>query len=217
MHGVLRDTALQTRCSGKKSYRKEKRMAVVISQQKSGSRKIPAKVYPETAAVKAKSIRMLGFGIGNDRYGIDLEETMDVIRDLMMIQSSTPQSMTEQFVKRNRRNTIVFNLDRCLSDLGEGRAGRKPASFFMLEEKIQDCCVGILVPGIPVILTGKYPEDGTDSKSRSTMFPLVTIENSRRGAVRKSRCTVSLIDLRQFVENCIVRIRYADLQKHDQN
>lgn len=155
---------------------------------------------------------MLGFGMGENYYGIDLREAHDVIRDLMMIQSCTPGSMTERFIRHNRRDTIVFDLGHCLKILGEGECERKTTSFFMLDEKIADCSVGILVPGTPSFLTGEFTKKpaGTNSLTR-TVIPLrVIFRNSGPGSWRTPRGTCSLINLRECVENCIVHLKYQD-------
>jgi len=182
-------------------------MAVVHCHQKTTLHELPAQGIEK--APEEKTIHMLGFGIGKERYGIDLVEAIDIIRELMMMQSCTSMSMTEQFVRCNRRNTIVFNLDQCLTIQGEKKTERKPASFFLLEEKIQDCCVGILVPGIPTIHEKGY--NGTTLRRRQRIQKKTpirgTIRTTAPGKRRRSRDCVSIIDLRELVDNCIVHVK----------
>ena len=96
-------------------------MSVAHCHQKITSPEMPVQGHGKVP--EAKTIHMLGFGIGNERYGIDLKEAVEVIRDLVIMQSCTSTSMTERFVKCNRRNTIVFNLDQCLTIQGEHPPG----------------------------------------------------------------------------------------------
>ena len=183
-------------------------MSVAHCHQKITSPEMPVQGHGKVP--EAKTIHMLGFGIGNERYGIDLKEAVEVIRDLVIMQSCTSTSMTERFVKCNRRNTIVFNLDQCLTIQGEHPAGRKPASLFLLEEKIQDSCVGILVPGIPSIVedgfTGTRHGRGHTIQKKTPVRGIIrTPVPCRKGHARNS---ISLINLRELVENCIVQLRY---------
>jgi len=189
-----------------------KKMAVLKPQQRSAQKKCLVTPRGKTPPAATKILQMLGFGMGEKYYGIDLREARDVIRDLMMIQSCATGSMTERFIRHNRRDTIVFDLGHCLKILGEGECKRKTTSFFMLDEKIADCGAGILVPGIPSFLTGEYPKKPAGTNSRTcSVTPLQGIfRNSGPGSWRTFRGTCSLLNLRECVENCIVHLKYQD-------
>ena len=160
---------------------------------------------------------MLGFGIGDVQYGIDLSEAIDVIKDLRMMQACTPVSMTRHFLRCNRRNTLVFNLDECLTMQG-GQEGHKPASFVMLDEKIQDSCVGILVPGIPTAINKSYIPSRTGRTHSSKKIPVRSLARTTgSGKKRGARDSVTLIDLRNLVEDCIVRMKFMNAMPHAQN
>jgi chemotaxis signal transduction protein len=155
--------------------------------------------------------RMLKFDTGENIYGIDLGETMEVIRDLMMIQLYNSKSITRHFIKFNRRNTIVFNLDQCLAFQGKGIIGHKHPSFVMLDEKIDDACVGILVPGVKAVLGGTKALHATKDQKDDWNIPLHAVtRTSRRGYGKKSRDAVSVINLRELVDNCIIHLKYLD-------
>ena len=191
-------------------------MADVQCQQTTVSREI-SEHNPEKAP-SPKTRRMLGFDIGDIQYGIDLSETIDVIKDLRMIQSCTPVSMTKHFLRCNRRNTLVFNLDECLTMQG-GQEGHKPASFVMLDEKIQDSCVGILIPGIPTALNKSYtPTRAGIRHTAQKKIPVRSlVRNTTPGKKRGARNTVTVIDLRNLVDNCIVRMKFKHSMHHAQN
>lgn len=178
-------------------------MAVATCQQKPALKKKSLSVRQR--APSAKTIRMLGFGMREEQFGIDLAEAADVIRDLAMIQSCTPGSITGQLIRRNRGNTLVFDLDRGLMSTGEGITGRNVTSFFMLDEKIADCSTGILVPGVPTVLTCKCPDvrDGRESPSGSAMPLRGIVRIPGSGSRSRSTHTLSLINLREFAEICI--------------
>ena len=159
---------------------------------------------------------MLGFGIGDVQYGIDLAEAIDVIRDLRMMQACTPVPMTKRFLRCNRRNTLVFNLDECLTMQG-GKEGHKPASFVMLDEKIQDSCVGILVPGIPTVISKRYTPSRAGRGHVAKKIPVRNLKNAGSGKKRDTRDSVTLIDLRNLVEDCIVRMKFMNTMPHAQN
>jgi chemotaxis signal transduction protein len=181
-------------------------MVVLHHQQKA----VPTAVAGLPDRSPGSSIHMLGFELGKDRYGIDLKEAMDVIRDLMMIQACTTRSMTERFVKFNRRHTFVFNLDECLR-IHNGAGKTTSPSFLLLDEKIQDFCVGILVPGIPSIQKREFTAAGSRKNSRArTGTPLRGIVRGKTPGLRARSAPVQIIDLRELVENCIVHIRYMD-------
>ena len=160
---------------------------------------------------------MLGFGIGDVQYGIDLSEAIDVIRELRMMQACTPVSMTKHFLRCNRRNTLVFNLDECLTMQG-GQEAHKPASFVMLDEKIQDSCVGILVPGIPTVINKRYTPSRAGREHVAKKIPVRSlVKKTGAGTKRDARDSVTLIDLRNLVENCIVRVKFMNSMQHAQN
>ncbi|WP_321508219.1 hypothetical protein [uncultured Methanoregula sp.] len=189
-------------------------MTVAQYQQKSELHKSPEPVHVSPTVAKKRKI--LRIGIDGDLFGIDLNEAIEVIRDLMMIQSCNSKSMTERFIRFNRRNTIVFNLDRCLSFQDGKKALHKPASFVMLDEKIEDSCVGILVPGIPSVI-----RKGT-AGSHPAIQPRIHKEIPVRGGSRNPKCgygkdamnTIPVIDLRELVDSCIIHLRYMDSQKY---
>jgi len=187
-------------------------MAALKPQQRSAQKKCLVTPWVRTRPAATKILQMLGFGMGEKYYGIDLKEARDVIRELMMIQSCATGSMTKRFIRHNRRDTIVFDLGHCLKILGEGECERKTTSFFMLDEKIADSCAGILVPGIPSFLTGEYPKKpaGTNSCTRTVTSLRGIFRNSGPGSWRASRGTCSQINLRECVENCIVYLKYQD-------
>jgi hypothetical protein len=202
-----------------KNLRMVNNMAVAKSQRKSVSKNHPGIISRNLPHESEKILQMLGFGMGEEYYGIDLGEATDVMRDLIMIQSCTTNSVTERFIRRNRRETIVFDLDHCLRIQGAGGRERNTTSFFMLDEKIGDCCAGILVPGVPSIYSGEYPKKirGAHSRSRSVPPLRGIFRKSGPGSRRKSRDSFSLINLRECVENSIVHLKYLDSLQHNRN
>jgi hypothetical protein len=194
-------------------------MAVAKSQRKSVSKNYPGIISRNIPPGTEKIIQMLGFGMGEEHYGIDLGEATDVMRDLVMIQSCTTSSITERFIRRNRRETIVFDLDHCLRIQGAGGRERSTTSFFMLDEKIGDCCAGILVPGVPSIYSGEDPKKLRKVPSCTRSVPPLRGIFRKSGPYtrRKSRGHLSLIDLRECVENCIVHLKYLDSLQHNRN
>jgi hypothetical protein len=185
-------------------------MAVVRSHQKSVSVKSPAPSGNDDH--QGQPIQVLGFGIGNDQYGIEIQEAMDVIRDLMMIQSSTPRSVTRQFIRRNRGNAIVLNLEECLTIQWGGGTDRKKTSFLMLDERILDSCVGILGPGVPEVRNQVFTRvragRGLKTGHKTPLRGVST--GTRTNARKKGRNKTSLIDLRELVENCITTLKFMD-------
>jgi len=165
------------------------------------------------------SKRMLKFDTGGNTYGLDLEETIGVIKDLVMIQSCNSKSITRHFIKYNRRNTIVFNLDQCISFQAKGMNGHKHPSFIMLDEKIDDACVGILVPGVRSVRGTETPamhttKDKKDNRNIPIHSPKRT---SRRGYGSKARDFLPVINVRELVDDCIVHFRYMDSMQHISN
>jgi chemotaxis signal transduction protein len=196
-------------------------MSVAKSQQESITKGNTSFVDGKRMSAKVEIVQILGFDMGEERYGIDLKEAVDVIKDLMRIQACTTRSVTKKFIRLNRRNTIVFNLDQCLAIQNEraGSSDRKSPSFFMLNEKIADCCVGILVPGIPSF-SAKEVSRGTSSSNSSSRVKNQRGCSSRpalSGNPGKTGKAVSMIDLREFVENCIVTLKYSDSIRHNLN
>ncbi|MFA4876476.1 MAG: hypothetical protein WC586_03610 [Methanoregula sp.] len=176
-------------------------MTIAQYQQNTALNGTPRVIHGRVPAARKR--KMLRISVGPDRYGIDLNEATEVIRDLLMIQSCNPKSMTRRFVKCNRRNTIVFNLEECLSCQDEGKILHKPASFVMLDERLGDSCVGILVPGIPSAIA---PADSAPARGPKEHhdIPVHEVKSSQK----KARDAIPVIDLRELVENCLIRLRY---------
>ena len=152
---------------------------------------LPGQIERTYSPQPALQSRMLEFSYCGGRYVIDLGEAMDIIADLMTLQSESPHSVTQRFVRRNRRDTIVFDLEQCLAMWQNEVPGSKKTSFVMLDGKVGGSCVGILVPGVP---SGLVPE-GPD-----------ILRNAAQAGGRKARNAVTLINLEELVVDCLFRL-----------
>lgn len=156
-----------------------------------------------------KTVPVMGFDIDQKHYGIDLNEALDVIRDLLMVRSLDSRSMTGQFIRKNRRKTIVFDLAGCLALIGDGRTGRKNTSFLLLDNQIADSRVGILVPGIHSIRHEEYskkrPGRAPEASSPTPQNRIIRSQPPQRG--NGSRDTIPLINIRELVDSCICHLK----------
>jgi hypothetical protein len=189
----------------KKNIKEEREMTIAQYQQNTALNANTGVIHGKVPVAKKR--KLLKIDVGRDRYGIDLNEATDVIRDIMMIQSCNPRSMTKRLVKCNRRNTIVFNLEECLACQEEGKTAHKPASFVMLDEKLGDSCVGILVPGIPSAVT-PAPASPARHLEEYHDIPVHVVKRNQK----KARDAIPVIDLRELVEKCLIRLIYYNSQ-----
>ena len=160
-----------------------------------------------------KSVSLLKFNSGNSLYAVEMSELKKVIMDLISIQNVTSRSITTHFIKKNRGQTIIFNLESCLSIQQSDKKNKGNTSILIFNETIHDSQVGILVPGTPVILksNGSWSESDADSYDGDTLPVRGIIRNKKSGA-RNTVDVITLIDIRSLVENCIVRLKYWETE-----
>ena len=186
-------------------------MSVIKSLQKpeSHSNKLSArKRRPVT-----KSVSLLKFNSGNSLYAVEMSELKKVIMDLISIQNVTSRSITTHFIKRNRGETIIFNLESCLSIQQCTKKNKENTSILIFNDTIHDSQVGILVPGTPEILksNGSLSESDADSYDGDTL-PVRGIIRNGKSVTRNAVDDITLIDIRSLVENCIVRLKYWETE-----
>lgn len=159
-----------------------------------------------------KSTRLLKFTSGSRHYAVDMSELKQVIRDLIAIQNSTSKSVTARFIKRNREQTIIFNLDSCFNIQQRIIKNDKKTSILILNETIAGSHVGVLVPGTPAILkwNNPLPETGAGFTRRND-HPVRGIGKKKPGTVKKVH-GITRIDIRELVENCIVRLNCLEAE-----
>jgi hypothetical protein len=89
----------------------------------------------------------------------------------------------------------------------------------MLDEKIDDACVGILVPGVRSVRgTETAAMHATKDKKDNRNIPIhAPKRNSRRGYMSKTRDFLPIINVRELVDDCIVHLRYMDSMQHISN
>ena len=182
-------------------------MSVIKTQQKPESHR--NKLSARRQRPVTKSVSLLKFNSGNSLYAVEMSELKKVIIELISIQNVTSRSITTQFIKKNRGETIIFNLESCLSIQQCTKKNNGNTSILIFNEKIHDSQVGILVPGIPEILksNGSWSESDADSYDGDTL-PVRGIIRNVKSVTRNAIDDISLIDIRSLVENCIVRLKY---------
>jgi len=159
------------------------------------------------------NLQLLVFSQNGKQFGIDLREVQDVIREARLNHpDATKPSIIPGIIRRNRRNAIVFNLNRCLKmqwgfDIDERRTG-----ILMLEEKMEDSSLGILVNGITSIVTMKHPRPGADAgTAKNSSQPIHgIIRKSGLGEATRSAEPIIWIDTRALVNNCTPDTPYAE-------
>ena len=179
-------------------------MSVIKSLQKPESHR--NKLSARRQRPVTKSVSLLKFNVGNHLYAVEMSELKKVIMDLISIQNVTTRSITTQFIKRNRGQTIIFNLESCLSIQQCDKKNNGNTSILIFNETIDDSQVGVLVPGTPEILNsnGSWSESDAYSYDGDTL-PV-------RGIIRNAVDDITLIDIRSLVENCIVRLKYWETE-----
>lgn len=186
-------------------------MSVIKTQQKpeSHSNKLPARRQRPVT----KSESLLKFNSGNSIYAIEMSELKKVIRDLISIQNVTYRSITTQFIKRNRVQTIIFNLESCLNIQQCTLKNNGNSSILIFNETIHDSHVGILVPGTLEIVKpdGSWTESDAGSVDRDALPVRGIIRNKKSGS-HNTVNEITLIDIRNLVENCIVRLKYWEME-----
>jgi len=160
-----------------------------------------------------KSVSLLKFNLGNCLYAVEMSELKKVIMDLISIQNVSSQSITTQFIKRNRGETIIFNLESCLSIQQSTKKNKRNTSILIFNETIHDSQVGILVPGTPEILksNGLWSESGADPYDGDAL-PVRGIIRNKKSVPCNTDDVITLIDIRNLVENCIVRLKFCETE-----
>ena len=186
-------------------------MSVIKSLQKpeSHSNKLPARRQRSVT----KSVSLLKFNGGNCLYAVEMRELKKVIMDLISIQNVTAGSITTHFIKRNRGQTIIFNLESCLSIQQCDKKNNGNTSILIFNETIHNSQVGILVPGTPEIVksNGSWSKSGADPYDGNAL-PVRGIIRNGKSVTRNTVDDITLIDIRSLVENCIVRLKYWETE-----
>jgi hypothetical protein len=118
------------------------------------------------------------------------------------------RSIVKPVIKRNRKETIVFDLNRCLHIQYGGIAEREKTGILMLNDKVGDSSLGLLLAGCPAIVTLEPPLKLTRPD------PRLPPENPIHGIIRKAgsgnrkkaRNEMIWIDVRRLIGNCIVKL-----------
>ena len=182
-------------------------MSVIKSLQKPESHR--NKLSARRQRLVTKSVSLLKFNSGNSLYAVEMSELKKVIMDLISIQNVTSRSITTHFIKRNRGQTIIFNLESCLNIQQCTMENKGNTSILIFNDTIHDSQVGVLVPGTPEILksNGSWSRSDTDSCKGDTM-PVRGIIRNVKSVTRNTVDDITFIDIRNLVENCIVRLKY---------
>ena len=186
-------------------------MSVIKSLQKpeSHSNKLSARRHRPVT----KSVSLLKFNLGNSLYAVEMSELKKVIMDLISIQNIASRSITTQFIKRNRGQTIIFNLESCLSIQQCAKKNKGNTSILIFNETIHNSLIGILVPGTPEIVksNGSWSESDADSYD-GDVLPVRGIIRNIKSGTRNTVDEITLIDIRNLVTNCIVRLKYWETE-----
>jgi chemotaxis signal transduction protein len=160
-----------------------------------------------------KLVSLLKFNVGNSLYAVEMSELKKVIMDLISIQNVSSRSITTQFIKRNRGETIIFNLESCLSIQQSTKINKGNTSILIFNETIHDSQVGILVPGTPEIMksNGLWSESVADPYDGDTL-PVRGIIRNEKSLPFDADDVITLIDIRNLVENCIVRLKFYEME-----
>ena len=186
-------------------------MSVINSLQKPASH--GNKLSARRQRPVTKSVSLLKFNLGNHLYAVEMSELKKVIMDLISIQNVTSRSITTQFIKRNRGKTIIFNLESCISIQQSTKKNKGNTSILIFNETIHDSQVGVLVPGIPEILKSNdsWSESGADPYDGDAL-PVRRIIRNKKFLPFHADDIITLIDIRNLVENCIVRLKFYETE-----
>lgn len=186
-------------------------MSVIKSQLKPESHNNELSVRRQRPA--AKSVRLLKFTSGSSHYAVEISELKKVISDLISIQASTSRTATTRFIKKNRGQTVVFNLESCLNIQQSTMKNEGKTSILIFNETISGFHVGVLVPGTLEILKSNCPraESGAGSCDGNTL-PIRDIIRIGKPGTSNTDESITLIDIRNLVENCIVRLKYWEAE-----
>jgi chemotaxis signal transduction protein len=146
-----------------------------------------------------RSGRILEFSVDNQRYGIDLGEVAAAIRDLATGRSSAPWPAPGHFIHRNRRNVIILDLERCLALRQDRQDGRRMSSLLLLDEKVEESCVGILVPGMPSIVTPGAISRASRGGAAAVKTPRKTRRNAAAGFTGRAGSAVQILVLQDLI------------------
>lgn len=186
-------------------------MSVIKSLQKPASH--GNKLSARRQRPLTKSVSLLKFNSGNRLYAVEMSELKKVIMDLISIQNVASRTLTTQFIKRNRGETIIFNLESCISIQQSTKKNKGNTSILIFNETIHDSQVGVLVPGIPEILKSNDLWSESDGNSYDgDALPVRGIIRNCKSVTRNAVDDISLIDIRNLVENCIVRLKYWETE-----
>lgn len=160
-----------------------------------------------------KTLQLLVFVIQGKHFAIDLTETRDVVREAYLRhQDNTKPSIVKGIIRRNRRNVIVVNLNRCLRLQWGFDIDEKYTGILMLDEKVGDSNLGILVNGISSIVTVKCSQFNSDpARSGGNTVPI-------HGFIRKAGSGIASgkpiiwINIRNLVNNCSPDNLFADAE-----
>jgi hypothetical protein len=188
-------------------------MALLRNQQKSLQASSAVQVYRDVP--QTPSVPVMEFDTERGHYGISLDDIKAVTKDLMTVLSGDRHSVAGRFLTLNRRNTIVFNLHECLSIVGEKMTERDNTSFLMLDERVGDCCIGVIVPGIPSVIGRECPKVRPAKKFTGVQkkYPAWVERRLTRRSGKKQGEYLSLINLRDLVDQSIVHMKLEGLQE----
>ena len=157
-----------------------------------------------------KTLQLLVFIIQGNHFAIDLTETKDVVREAHLKHpDKTKPSIIKGIIRRNRRNAIVVNLNRCLKMQWGFDIDEKYTGILMLDEKVGDSNLGILVNGISSIVTVRCSQFKSDpDHSCKTTGPI-------HGVLRKSVSSgrpIIWINIRNLMNNCTPDNLFAEVE-----
>lgn len=156
-------------------------------------------------APRGEILHLLVFAIGGNHFAIDLTEMKDVVREacLRCTDTATPSIVTG-VIRRNRRNTIVVDLNRCLRIQWGFEIDDQNTGILILDDKIDDSNLGILVTGISSIATVKHSRRVADPGLQGDNAPPIhgVIQMTGPGTTTAARSPVIWIDTRSLVNRC---------------
>lgn len=162
----------------------------------------------------SRAVNLLQFSSGKCHYAVEMSEMKQVIRDLISIQACTPRTVTTRLIKKNRGQTIVFNLESCLNIQQCTSKDKGKTSMLILNETMSGSRVGILVPGIPEIQKRNCPRAEANAHSyEGNVIPVRGIIRDGKPGNGNTAEGIALIDIRSLVDNCIVRLKGWDSER----
>jgi chemotaxis signal transduction protein len=145
--------------------------------------------------------------MGTMHFAIDLQEVCEIVRlaDQMHIED-TPW-IVPGIIRRNRGNTLVLDLERCMRIQWGITDGKGKAGFIVLDEKTAGANIGVLLPGISTVMTvspvrTRVSRPGPQRKNHAPIHGVIRLPGKR--AHLNLRPPVIWIDCWKLVENCVL-------------